>query len=129
LVTGASGGIGAHLARQFAEQGWTVFVGARDASQVGVVAVQFGGRPLLLDVTDADSIATAAASVSQLDVLVNNAGIVLDTGARVTETDVRGLPAHLRDQRVRRGRSHQRVFAGAAPRIRASSTFPAAPDR
>ena len=88
LVTGATGGIGVHIARQFAEQGWTVLVGARDAARGGEVAVQFGGRPLLLDVTDADSIAAAAASVSKLDVLINNAGISLDTGARVTETDV-----------------------------------------
>ncbi len=42
----------------------------------------------MLDVTDADSIAAASATVSELDVLVNNAGISLDTGARVTETDV-----------------------------------------
>jgi NAD(P)-dependent dehydrogenase (short-subunit alcohol dehydrogenase family) len=88
LVTGATGGIGLHIARQFAKQGWTVLVGARDAAQGEEVAVQFGGRPLLLDVTDADSIAAAAASVSKLDVLVNNAGISLDTGTRVTETEV-----------------------------------------
>jgi NAD(P)-dependent dehydrogenase (short-subunit alcohol dehydrogenase family) len=89
LVTGATGGIGVHIARQLAKQGWTVLVGARDAARAGDVAVQFGGRPLLLDVTDADSIAAAAAaSVSKLDVLVNNAGISLDTGARVTETEV-----------------------------------------
>lgn len=87
LVTGATGGIGVHIARQLAEQGWTVLVGTRDAARGEQVAVQFGGRPLLLDVTDADSIAAAAASVSKLDVLVNNAGISLDTGARVTETD------------------------------------------
>jgi NAD(P)-dependent dehydrogenase (short-subunit alcohol dehydrogenase family) len=42
----------------------------------------------LLDVTDADAIARAATSVPELDVLVNNAGISLDTGAAVTETDV-----------------------------------------
>jgi NADP-dependent 3-hydroxy acid dehydrogenase YdfG len=42
----------------------------------------------LLDVTDADTIATAAATVPELDVLVNNAGISLDTGAPVTETDI-----------------------------------------
>ncbi len=88
LVTGATGGIGVHIARQFAEQGWTVLVGARDAAQGGEVAAEFGGRPLLLDVTDADSIAAAAASVSTLDVLVNNAGISLDTGTRITETEV-----------------------------------------
>jgi len=88
LVTGATGGIGLHIARQLAEQGWTVLVGARGAAKGAEVAAQFGGRPLLLDVTDADSIAAAAATVPELDVLVNNAGISLDTGARVIETDV-----------------------------------------
>ncbi len=88
LVTGATGGIGLHIAGAFAERGWTVFVGARDRARGAEVAAQFGGRLLLLDVTDADMIATAAATVTDLDVLVNNAGISLDTGARVTETDV-----------------------------------------
>ena len=88
LVTGAGGGIGLHIARQFAEQGWTVLVGVRDEARGAEVAAQFGGRPLVLDVTDARTIARAAAGVPELDVLVNNAGISLDTGARVTETDV-----------------------------------------
>jgi len=88
LVTGASGGIGLHIARQFAERGWTVLVGARDAARGAEAAAQFGARPLLLDVTDADTIATAAAAVPELDVLVNNAGISLDTGALASETDV-----------------------------------------
>ena len=88
LVTGATGGIGLHIARQLAEQGWTVLVGARDAARGAEVAAEFGGRPLSLDVTDADSIAAAAATVPELDVLVNNAGISLDTGTPVTETDV-----------------------------------------
>ena len=88
LVTGATGGIGLHIARQLSEQGWTVLVGARDAARGAKVAGQFGGRPLTLDVTDAGSIAAAAAAVPELDGLVNNAGISLDTGTRVTETDV-----------------------------------------
>jgi NAD(P)-dependent dehydrogenase (short-subunit alcohol dehydrogenase family) len=88
LVTGASGGIGLHIARQLAEQGWTVFVGARDEARGAEAAARFGGRPLVLNVTDADMIATAAATVTELDVLVNNAGISLDTGTPITETDV-----------------------------------------
>jgi NAD(P)-dependent dehydrogenase (short-subunit alcohol dehydrogenase family) len=88
LVTGATGGIGLHIARQLAEQGWTVLVGARDAARGEEVAAGLGARPLSLDVTDAQSIAAAAATVGELDVLVNNAGISLDTGKRVTETDV-----------------------------------------
>jgi NAD(P)-dependent dehydrogenase (short-subunit alcohol dehydrogenase family) len=88
LVTGATRGIGLHIARQLAEQGWTVLVGARDAARAAEVAAEFGGRPLSLDVTDANSIAAAAATVAELDALVNNAGISLDTGTRVTQTEV-----------------------------------------
>ncbi len=88
LVTGATGGIGLHIARQFADRGWTVLVGARDPARGAEVAAQLGGRPLLLDVTDAGTIAAAAGTVPELDVLVNNAGISLDTGAPVTETGV-----------------------------------------
>lgn len=88
LVTGATGGIGLHIARQLAETGWTVLVGARDADRGAQVAADIGGRALRLDVTDAASIAEAAADVSELDVLVNNAGISLDTGEPVTDVDV-----------------------------------------
>lgn len=88
LVTGATGGIGLHIAQQFAEQGWTVLVGARDAARGAEVAAEFGGRPLLLDVTDGDTIASAAATVSELDVVVNNAGISLDIATPVTEADL-----------------------------------------
>ena len=88
LVTGATGGIGLQIARQFAELGWVVFVGARDAARGAEVASEFGGRPLVLDVTDAETIGSAAATVSELDVLVNNAGISLDIGTPVTEADV-----------------------------------------
>ena len=88
LVTGATGGIGLHIARLFAAQGWTVIVGARDAARGEEVAAEVGGRSLLLDVTNANTIAAAAATVPELDVLINNAGISRDTGAPLTETEV-----------------------------------------
>lgn len=88
LVTGATGGIGRRVAQQFAELGWMVLVGARDAARGAEVAAEIGGRPLVLDVTDAETIAMAAATVSELDVVVNNAGISLDIGTPVTEADL-----------------------------------------
>jgi len=77
LVTGANKGIGLHIARLLAEEGFTVHVGSRDAARGERAAEEIGGdaRPLVLDVTDAAGIARAAAQVDRLDVLVNNAGI------------------------------------------------------
>ena len=88
LVTGATGGIGLQIARQFAGLGWTVHVGARDTGRGEEAAAEFGGHVVLLDVTDAATLAAAAEAIPELDVLVNNAGISLDTGSAVTETDV-----------------------------------------
>ncbi len=90
LVTGANRGLGYETARQLAERGWTVLLGARDAERGRVAAEKLraeGGdvRHVLLDVTDDDSVAAAVADVAQttdrLDVLVNNAGILGATPA------------------------------------------------
>ncbi|MCL6299209.1 SDR family oxidoreductase [Streptomyces kronopolitis] len=77
LVTGANKGIGKHLAHLLAAEGLTVYVGARDPErgQRAVDEIGAGARLLVLDVTDPDGIARAAARVDRLDVLVNNAGI------------------------------------------------------
>jgi NAD(P)-dependent dehydrogenase (short-subunit alcohol dehydrogenase family) len=88
LVTGATGGIGKEISRQLASLGWTVLMGARDAKRGDEAATEVGGRPLVLDVIDPAGVTVAAGSVPELDVLVNNAGISLDTGSVVTETDI-----------------------------------------
>ncbi|MGI5457391.1 SDR family NAD(P)-dependent oxidoreductase [Streptomyces sp. CA-249302] len=77
LVTGANKGIGLHIASLLAAEGFAVHVGSRDAErgQRAVAEIGPAARLLHLDVTDADSIAAAAARVDRLDVLVNNAGI------------------------------------------------------
>ncbi len=92
LITGATRGLGRETARQLAERGWTVLLGARDEAQGAAVAAAIGGdvRVIPLDVTSDESVAAAAALVSQsighLDVLINNAGIVGTAGRSVEET-------------------------------------------
>jgi len=88
LVTGATSGIGKELSRQLAALGWEVIIGARDADRGEKAAAEVAGRLLLLDVTDPAGVAAAAASLPTLDVLVNNAGISLDTGSTITATDL-----------------------------------------
>jgi NAD(P)-dependent dehydrogenase (short-subunit alcohol dehydrogenase family) len=88
LITGATSGIGKEIARQLTTRGWTVLLGARDPERGERAAAEIGGRMLPLDVTDPASVAAAAAAVPTLDVLVNNAGISLDTADVVTEVDV-----------------------------------------
>lgn len=81
LVTGASRGIGAELARQLAAKGAVLTLVARGADALGVVAESTGGHPLVCDLTDrtarSDLIARAAAERGPVDVLVNNAGVDL----------------------------------------------------
>jgi NAD(P)-dependent dehydrogenase (short-subunit alcohol dehydrogenase family) len=105
LVTGANKGIGKQIARQLVAAGLSVYVGSRDAErgQRTVDEIGPGARLLVLDVTDATSIAEAASHVDDLDILVNNAGISgeFDPGApvdvdsmrRIYETNVFGVVA------------------------------------
>ena len=86
LVTGANKGIGFEVARQLARQRFRVFLGARNEKAGGAAAEKLreDGNVVFLkiDISDANSIRTAAEEVSRqgdrLDVLVNNAGILLD---------------------------------------------------
>ena len=94
LVTGANKGIGREVARQLARKGFHVFVGARD-SKAGRKAVdeivEDGGKAsfLEIDVSDADSVIAAERGFSKmadhLDVLVNNAGIIVDGDDAILE--------------------------------------------
>jgi len=86
LVTGANKGIGFEVARELARLGRRVFLGARDAKG-GQAAARKLGRDgdivfLEIDVSDPGSINRAAEELARqtdrLDVLVNNAGILLD---------------------------------------------------
>jgi NAD(P)-dependent dehydrogenase (short-subunit alcohol dehydrogenase family) len=74
LVTGANRGLGRHFAEQLLQRGATkVYAAARDPRTIDLPGVV----PLQLDITDPDSVARAAAVATDVDVLINNAGISL----------------------------------------------------
>jgi NAD(P)-dependent dehydrogenase (short-subunit alcohol dehydrogenase family) len=78
LITGANKGIGLETARRLADLGWTVHLGARDRERGEAAAASLAGdvRWLPIDVTSDESVAAAVGQLDQLDVLVNNAGII-----------------------------------------------------
>lgn len=85
LVTGANKGIGREIARQLAESGVTVIVGARDPERGKEAAGELTSRGLSsesieIDLNDEATITAAAEQIAaehgRLDSLVNNAGIV-----------------------------------------------------
>jgi NAD(P)-dependent dehydrogenase (short-subunit alcohol dehydrogenase family) len=100
LVTGANTGIGKEIARQLAVAGLAVWVGSRDAARGERAVEEVGGdaRLVVLDVTDAASIAEAARQVGTLDILVNNAGISGD-GKTADQDDV-GAFRHIYETNV-----------------------------
>ena len=74
VVTGASSGIGEATARQLAEDGFHVVLGARRMDRLTRIADEIDGTALALDVTDAESVAAFTAAIPAARVLVNNAG-------------------------------------------------------
>lgn len=113
LVTGANKGIGLEIARQLAQAGVVVILGARDAGRAkaaldDLLSQGLKAQAVPLDLDDHASIAAAAETIraehGRLDILVNNAGIVdaadgppgtasLDAVRRIMETNFIGALA------------------------------------
>jgi NADP-dependent 3-hydroxy acid dehydrogenase YdfG len=108
-ITGASSGIGEASARVLAQSGATVFLGARRIEKLEGIAREInaaGGKAyaLALDVTSRRSmnefIAAIVKQTGRLDVLVNNAGIMLlgpldesdpDEWDRMVDVNIKGV--------------------------------------
>jgi len=84
LVTGGNKGIGLEIARQLAQEGVHVIIGARDASRASGALADLArdglsAQSIALDLLDHAMIADAASQIEarhgRLDILVNNAGI------------------------------------------------------
>ena len=85
FITGASAGFGAEMARTFVKNGHQVVLAARRKERLDELAKELGesALPIAMDVTDKKSIEEALSmlpqSWRQIDVLINNAGLALNT--------------------------------------------------
>ncbi len=92
LVTGASRGIGAAIARSLAAEGHRVALGGRDQAALAALADETGGLAVPFDVTDAPAclaaVERARDALGGVDVLVNNAGAAVSAPfARTSDAD------------------------------------------
>ncbi|MBD2756880.1 SDR family oxidoreductase [Spirosoma validum] len=105
LITGANKGIGKEIARQLAQRGFAVFIGARDITKGREASDElcqqgYESTFIQLDVNDPVSIRTACGTFSQkaehLDVLINNAGILEDHGEDILKLNTEMLERTLK---------------------------------
>lgn len=125
FVTGASAGFGAAIARRVVQQGDRVVASARRGERLAQLADELGDKvlPLELDVRDPTAVERAIgdlpADFSDVDVLVNNAGLAkglepaqraeVDDWEQMIETNCNGLvycTRALLPGMVARGRGH-----------------------
>jgi hypothetical protein len=79
VVTGASSGIGAEIARLLTRRGWHCVLLARREDRLQALAAEIGGEYDVCDVTDREAVERVAARILErhpsVHLLVNNAGI------------------------------------------------------
>jgi 3-hydroxy acid dehydrogenase/malonic semialdehyde reductase len=108
LITGASAGFGASIARVLAAEGHRIIAAGRRADRLEALAAEIGTdkvMPLVLDVTDRAAVEAAISGLpaawAEIDVLVNNAGLArglapaqeakLDDWETMIDTNIKGV--------------------------------------
>jgi NAD(P)-dependent dehydrogenase (short-subunit alcohol dehydrogenase family) len=83
VVTGASRGLGFGTAQALAQEGFQVFLLGRNLEKIAAKAKELKATPVEMDLLKVESVERAAKNLAELcpdgiDVLVNNAGVLLD---------------------------------------------------
>ena len=79
LVTGGNRGIGRAIAEGLVARGFRVVIGVRDLEAGRAVAEAIGAQAVRIDVARIDSVGAAVDKIGGVDVLVNNAGVLIDS--------------------------------------------------
>jgi NADP-dependent 3-hydroxy acid dehydrogenase YdfG len=127
LITGASSGIGAGIARELGAAGAKLMLGARRTDRLNALAEEIratGGEAMIcrLDVTDRANVVTFVEAARQawgrIDVIVNNAGVMplslmaslkVDEWDRMVDVNIKGVLygiAAVLPEMTARGRGH-----------------------
>lgn len=89
VITGASDGIGAAVARAFAAAGDRVVIVGRNPAKTNALAAQIGAQAFVADFADLAQVRQLAtklkAAFPRIDVLVNNAGAIMPESVRTAD--------------------------------------------
>ena len=93
VITGASRGIGAELARRLAADGARLALLARGREALAALAGELGAEPVVCDVSDLAQVEEAATRIGKIaggapDIIVNNAGIFEIGAAHKLSVDI-----------------------------------------
>ena len=76
LITGGAGGIGEAICRRLASDGYHVIINyAHSKDKAEAIASEIDGEAVCFDVSDSKQVISVISSFSNIDLLVNNAGI------------------------------------------------------
>lgn len=78
LITGGNRGIGYATAEGLIARGVEVVIGVRDAQAGAAVAAALGCDWVHLDLEEPETFASAIAAAGEIDILINNAGILIE---------------------------------------------------
>jgi NADP-dependent 3-hydroxy acid dehydrogenase YdfG len=101
FVTGATAGFGEAIAKRFAKEGHTVIAAGRRKERLEKLASEINCETVVLDVTDKDAVFETFKKYTDIDVLVNNAGLALglepahqtniEDWENMVDTNIKGL--------------------------------------
>ena len=75
LLTGATGGLGAAIARRIRERGGRLILTGRRAEELGDLATELKARSILADLAVHDDVERLAEQAGHVDILIANAGL------------------------------------------------------